>query len=306
MDWLKAMNTIKRKKNRVMAAVRTGYRILEPDPTSASKIQKDTTVGVFLQQEDKRILPIDLAGKTALVTGSTGQLGRVMARTLARAGSDVIIHYHTNATQAERLVEEIRELQCKAIAVEADITDPASVNALLKRARQELCSPDIVVANAVIQYPWKKVLQQPLSDYESQYLSCVRQSVLLAQTFVPDMIERKWGRFIGINTECSMQYEKNTSAYVAGKRGMDGVLRVLAREVGEHGITVNQVAPGWTISENHPDSIHSLEYRSRIPLKRRGTDQEIAYVVAFLASNLAGYITGAFIPVCGGNVMPAI
>jgi 3-oxoacyl-[acyl-carrier protein] reductase len=81
---------------------------------------------------------------------------------------------------------------------------------------------------------------------------------------------------------------------------------VLAREIGGSGITVNQVAPGWTISENRPESESSQWYREQVPLKRRGTDQEIANVVAFLASDLASYITGAYIPVCGGNVMPAI
>ena len=96
------------------------------------------------------------------------------------------------------------------------------------------------------------------------------------------------------------------SAYVAGKRGMDGVLRVLAKEVGAHGITVNQVAPGWTVSENRPAAGRADGYVNAVPLKRWGTDQDIANAVAFLASDLAGYITGAYIPVCGGNVMPTI
>jgi 3-oxoacyl-[acyl-carrier protein] reductase len=89
---------------------------------------------------------------------------------------------------------------------------------------------------------------------------------------------------------------------------MDGVLRVLAREIGPHQITVNQVAPGWTITERvRREGTHRQEaYEAAVPLKRRGEDQEIAHVVAFLASDLASYITGAYIPVCGGNVMPAI
>jgi 3-oxoacyl-[acyl-carrier protein] reductase len=87
---------------------------------------------------------------------------------------------------------------------------------------------------------------------------------------------------------------------------MDGALRVLAREIGRHGITVNQVAPGWTVSENRPESESTQWYIDQVPLKRRGRDQEIAKVVAFLASDLASFITGAYIPVCGGNVMPRI
>ena len=122
------------------------------------------------------------------------------------------------------------------------------------------------------------------------------------------MIQKRWGRIIGINTECSMQYQQLQSAYVSGKRGMDGVLRVLAREVGEHQITVNQVAPGWTISEKDRESGSERQsgYEKSVPLKRRGKDQEVANVVAFLASDLASFITGGYIPVCGGNVMPAI
>jgi 3-oxoacyl-[acyl-carrier protein] reductase len=95
---------------------------------------------------------------------------------------------------------------------------------------------------------------------------------------------------------------------VAGKRGMDGVLRVLAREIGPYQITVNEVAPGWTITERvrREGTQRQGAYESAVPLRRRGEDQEIANVVAFLASDLASYITGAYIPVCGGNVMPAI
>src|SRR5690606_32382543 len=122
------------------------------------------------------------------------------------------------------------------------------------------------------------------------------------------MRDRNWGRFIGINTECAMQVAPTQSAYTAGKRGMDAVLRVLAKEVGAHQITVNQVAPGWTISDQDraAGTEENPAYAANVPLRRRGTDQEVANVVAFLASDLASFITGAFVPVCGGNVMPTI
>jgi len=128
----------------------------------------------------------------------------------------------------------------------------------------------------------------------------------MAQAFVPGMIAKKWGRVIAINTECAMQNHPTQSAYVSGKRGMDGVLRVLAREVGEHGITVNQVAPGWMVSETRPEQGRPDWYRNGVPLRRFGHDQDVANAVAFLASDLAGFITGVYLPVCGGNVMPAI
>jgi 3-oxoacyl-[acyl-carrier protein] reductase len=252
------------------------------------------------------VIPIDLSGRLALVTGATGELGRVMVRTLARAGAAVVVNYRQNRGRAESLVAEIEGLGGRAWAVQADVTEEKSVERLRETVAGDAGSPDIVVANAVIQYKWKSVLEQPLADYESQFRSCVLQTAALAQAFAPAMIAKGWGRIIGINTECSMQYWKTQSAYISGKRGMDGVLRVLAREIGEHGITVNQVAPGWTISENCPESDRTLGYREQVPLKRRGTDQEIANVVAFLASDLASFISGAYVPVCGGNVMPAI
>ncbi|WP_438350833.1 SDR family NAD(P)-dependent oxidoreductase [Paenibacillus sp. FA6] len=254
------------------------------------------------------MLQVDLTGKTALITGATGQLGRVMARTLAKCGANIIIHYHGNEVKANELNQEIESMGRRSMIVRADVTQFDDIIKMKNSIAEHLGHVDIVVANAVVQYEWKSVLEQPLEDYASQYDTCVMQSVYLAKAFVPSMIEQKSGRFIGINTECSMQNTPGQSAYVAGKRGMDGVYRVLAKEIGEHQITVNQIAPGWTISENDRDNNTEIseDYNKSVPLKRRGTDQEIANVVAFVASDLASFITGAYIPVSGGNVMPAI
>lgn len=254
------------------------------------------------------MMQIDLSNKTALITGATGDLGRVMARTLARCGANIVLHYNNNEAKARELQQEITALGRRAMTVQADVTNEQHIYQMKAKVTEELGHVDIVVANAVIQYQWTSILEQPIADYVSQFESCVLQSVYLAKAFVPPMIERGGGRVIGINTECSMQNFAGQSAYTAGKRGMDGVYRVLAKEAGEHQITVNQVAPGWTISDR--DRTDNTEenngYAQTVPLKRRGTDQEIANTVAFLASDLASFITGAYIPVNGGNVMPAI
>ena len=256
------------------------------------------------------MIQIDLSGKIAIVTGGTGELGRVMVRTLARSGADVAINYHANSEQADSLLNEVQEMGVRAMKVQADVTEEESVFAMRDAVKGTLGSPHIIVNNAVIQYPWSSVLEQSIDDYESQFRSCVLQNVLMAKAFAPDMIKEKYGRIIAINSECSMQNLPGQSAYVSGKRGMDGVLRVLAREIGEHQITVNQVAPGWTISDKErnykPLIPRRNPYAKSVPLRRRGEDQEIAHTVVFLASDLAGFITGAYIPVCGGNVMPAI
>lgn len=254
------------------------------------------------------MLAIDLNRKLAVVTGATGQLGRVMVRTLAQAGADIAICYLQNAAQALALAAEVRALGRRAATFQADITAEAAVMALRDRIHAELGQPDIIVNNAVIQYQWVTVLEQSVADYESQFRSCVLHNVLMAKAFVPAMIARRWGRVIAISTECAMQCVSPQSAYVSGKRGMDGVLRTLAREVGEHQITVNQIAPGWTISDKYRETHTESQpgYERNVPLRRRGTDQEIANVVAFVASDLASFITGAYIPVNGGNVMPTI
>jgi 3-oxoacyl-[acyl-carrier protein] reductase len=245
---------------------------------------------------------VDLTGRVALVTGATGELGRVITRTLAGCGARVAIHFHRAADRASTLQKELPGSEI----FPADITNQDDILRLRDAVKAKLGAPEIIVTNAVIQYAWTKVLEQSPADYRSQFESCVLQNVFMAQAFIPDMIAKRRGRVIAINTECAMQNDPNQSAYVAGKRGMDGLLRVLAKEVGGHGITVNQVAPGWMVSETRPAADRPDSYREKIPLKKWGTDQDVANAVAFLASDLASYITGVYLPVCGGNVMPGI
>ena len=250
-------------------------------------------------------MTLDLKGKTALVTGASGQLGRTMAQSLAACGANVAVHYVKNKKIAGDLVEKIKKMGCNALAVQADITKEVSVTQMHDIVVEKLGNVDIVINNAVIQYQWTSILEQDLADFASQFESCTMQSVLTAKAFLPHMIEKKSGRFIGINTECSGLYNVNTGAYASAKRGMDGLYRVLAKEVGPSGITVNQVSPGWTISDRDRENGTEIspEYSAKIPLARRGTDQEVANVVLFLASDIASYVTGVNIPVCGGAVM---
>lgn len=253
-------------------------------------------------------LEINLHGKTALVTGASGQLGRVMVRTLAQAGAGVAIHYHRNEAQALALCAELRAQGRAAAVFQADVTEEASVLRLRDAVREQLGDPHILVNNAVIQYAWTSVLEQSIEDFEGQFRSTVLHNVFMAKAFAPAMVNKGSGRIIAINTECAMLCAPTSGAYVSGKRGLDGLVRVLARELGPHGVTVNQVAPGWTISDrSRTDGTESQSaYEADIPLRRRGDDQEIANVVAFLASDLASYISGVYLPVCGGHVMPAI
>jgi 3-oxoacyl-[acyl-carrier protein] reductase len=282
---------------RLRSVVRRFRRHLQPLP--AEPPPQPVTQGA---------LRVELGGRIALVTGATGELGRVMVRTLARCGADVAIHYRSNSGAAAQLQAELRELGRRSVVIRGDVGDAAAVAAMLATVRAELGEPDVVVINAVEQiHPWSEVLDEAAADYLSQFNSCVMQTVYLAKETIPAMARKRRGRIIGINTECTMQLAPRMSAYAAGKRGMDGVLRVLAREVGPDGITVNQVAPGWTISDkDRAAAVDDAGYVTQVPLRRRGTDQEIANVVAFLASDLASFVHGVYLPVCGGNVMPAV
>ena len=254
-----------------------------------------------------RMLAIDLKGRLALVTGASGNLGSCIAETLAKCGADVVVHYHKNAIKAAEVVEHIKAQGVRGMAIQADITQKESIASMKQEIEKVMGHPDIIVNNSVVQYLWTSLLEQPLEDYESQFQSCVMQNVLMAKAFVPAMIEKGYGRIIAINTECTMQAFETQSAYVAGKKGMDGLLRVLAKEIGPYGITVNQVAPGWTIGEkDRGKKAEDEAYVKGIPLRRRPEDQDIAQAVAFLASDLAGMITGIYLPVCGGNVMPGL
>jgi 3-oxoacyl-[acyl-carrier protein] reductase len=260
-------------------------------------------------------MKIDLTKKVAVVTGGTGELGRTMVRSLAECGSNVVICYYNQKEFALKLKNEFENnYSVMAMTVQVDVTDLESVIAMKKTVNDSMGFVDIIVNNAVIQLDeWKSVIDQPIEDYESQFQSSVMQNVHMAKAFVHDMKKQKFGRIIGINTECTIQCFDTQSAYVSRKRGMDGVMRILEREVAPFNITVNQVAPGWTISDAYKDHDGSekninqeLPYIEYVPMGRRGTDQEIANAVCFLASDLAGFITGAFLPVAGGNVMTSL
>lgn len=253
------------------------------------------------------MLQIDLTNKVAVVTGGSGELGRVISRTLADCGAAVVVHYLGGEERARAVVDDITRAGGRAVAAQADVSNEESVLAMRDAIGEQLGAPDIIVNNAVHQYEWTTILEQDPADYESQFRTCVLHNVLMARAFVPAMIEKRWGRVIAINTECTMQCGPTMSAYVSGKGGQDRLLRTLAREVGEHQITVNQVAPGWMISDRYRESpTDDADYAAQIPLRRRGEDQDIANAVAFTASDLAAFISGAYIPVCGGNVMPGV
>jgi 3-oxoacyl-[acyl-carrier protein] reductase len=254
------------------------------------------------------MMDLDLSGRVALVTGASGELGRAIAQSLAEAGAAVALHYFRGEQRARSLEEKLTRLGLRTAVVSADVTVYSSVVAMSDQLCQSLGRPDIVVANSVVQYEWMPILEQPLEDFDTQYQSSVRHLVHLAKVFAPSMLKKGWGRFVAINTECAMQCGRTQGAYASAKRGMDGIVRVLARELGGGGVTVNQVAPGWTVSDRDREAGTERQpaYEAELPLGRRTEDRDVANAVVFLASERARAITGAYLPVCSGNVMPGI
>ncbi|WP_315779888.1 MULTISPECIES: SDR family NAD(P)-dependent oxidoreductase [unclassified Bradyrhizobium] len=248
-----------------------------------------------------------MSGRVALVTGAAGEIGRPIARTLAACGAKVAIHYLTARDTAERLRDELNELAPqRACTVAGDVAKLEDVEAMRGIAESQLGPVDIVVNNAVTWFDERPVVDQTADQFDRVFRSSVLQAWATARVFSGPMIERRWGRLISLGTEMTSLALPNRAPYTAAKCAMDGMLRSLAKELGEHGITVNQVAPGWVISDKDRrdrDEVQPLYERS-VPLGRRGYDQDVANMIAFLASDLASFVTGVRVPVCGGIVMP--
>jgi|SaaInlStandDraft_1057018.scaffolds.fasta_scaffold23251_3 3-oxoacyl-[acyl-carrier protein] reductase len=254
-------------------------------------------------------ITLNCQGKVALVTGASGKLGKVIALHLAKAGAKVVLHGFSRPEALKELSSELSNKGYPSCIVTGAIDDPTAIAEMKAVIEKELGTVDILVLNAVSQiFPWKPVLEEEAERLLDQFNSCSLQALHFTQAFVPGMIKKGWGRVIGINTECSMQLTPNQGAYASAKRAMDGLLRVLAGEVGKHEVTVNQVAPGWIDCEEKPDmSKGSKGYiAANSKMGRRARPEDVANCVTFLSTELARSITGAWIPVSCGSVSPRI
>lgn len=242
------------------------------------------------------MVPIDLSGRIVLLTGATGKLGPTIALTLAQAGADLALVGKTNLEKAERVAEECRETGVRAEAFTADLS--ADDRTLRHEVLARVGRPAILVLGAAPSVPWKQALEQTPEEYQEMWEGVVGQAIRVVQAFAEDLPEDGSGRIIGLSTENASICGEGMSAYASAKRGLDGYLSSLAREFGPRRVTVNQVAPGWIDSgEDTPDW-----YRHRLALPARGTPQNVADAVLFLASDLAAFITGVWLPVAGGSV----
>jgi 3-oxoacyl-[acyl-carrier protein] reductase len=242
---------------------------------------------------------------TALVTGASRGLGAAIARRLGADGWAVAVNYRSGAVQAEHVVEQIRSAGGSAEAFGADVTDGDAVTDLVERVRGRLGPIDVLVPNATGPQPLIPVEDLTWPDHLDQLLFFVKSPTLLVRAVLPEMKERGGGRVIQIGSDAFERALPGMSAYNAAKGAQLGLTRTWARELGQHGITVNLVAPGWIPVERHADATADEldRYRADVPMGHLGEPDDVAAVVSFLASAQAGFITGERITVNGGHTI---
>jgi 3-oxoacyl-[acyl-carrier protein] reductase len=240
--------------------------------------------------------------RTAVVSGSSRGLGAVIARRLAADGWAVAVNYRSGAEPAAAVVAGIRAAGGTAAAYPADVTDEAEVDDLVARATDELGPVLAVVANATGPQPVSSLETVSWQDYLDQLVFFVKSPTLLVQASLPAMREQAYGRVILIGSDMIDRAKPGWSTYSAAKSAQLGLARVWARELGPDGITVNVVAPGWIPVERHAGADTSA-YLAEVPLGRVGTPEDIAGLVAYLASDAGGFVTAQWITVNGGHTI---
>jgi 3-oxoacyl-[acyl-carrier protein] reductase len=249
---------------------------------------------------------LNLKGKAALVTGGSGGLGRAIALSLAAEGARVGVNYRQSADKAEAVVGEIAKAGGAAVAVRADIQSEAQIADMFDQVEKALGPVEILVNNAaycpviptvdITQEEWVHAFQVNMTGT----FLCSREMIrrLLA-------LGRK-GRIVNISSQAAFRgSESGKSAYDASKGAIVAFTVSLAREMARKGIAVNCVAPGLMYTEMLAPLVDAdpERFRSRVPMGRLGLPEEVANVVTFLASDRAGFMTGATVDVSGGMLM---
>jgi 3-oxoacyl-[acyl-carrier protein] reductase len=244
-----------------------------------------------------------LNGQIALVTGGSQGIGRAAALVLARCGADVAVMARS-LDKCEAVADEIRAFGRRALAVKGDMGDALEIKAAVEKVSSELGQIGVLVNNAAITRDGL-MLRMKRNDWDEVINTNLTGVFLMTQAVLPIMTKARRGRIINLTSVVAQSGNVGQVNYISSKSGVIGFTKAVAREYASRNITVNAVAPGFietpmTAALNEMARNAMLE---QIPLKRPGTDLDVAYAVAFLASDEAGYITGQVINVNGGMYM---
>lgn len=245
----------------------------------------------------------NLSGQIAFITGGSQGIGRAIALTLADLGADVAVMART-LEKCEAVAEEIRAKGRRAVAVRADMASADEIKAAVEKVAAELGPITTLVNNAAITRDGL-MLRMKRNDWDEVINTNLTGVFVTTQAVLPMMTKARKGRIINLSSVVAQMGNAGQVNYISAKSGLIGFTKAVAREYASRNITVNAIAPGYietamTASLNEAARNAMLE---QIPLKRPGTDFDVAYAVAFLASDEAGYVTGQVINVNGGMYM---
>jgi 3-oxoacyl-[acyl-carrier protein] reductase len=246
---------------------------------------------------------MSLQGKVALVTGASRGIGQAIALELGRNGA-VVVGTATSESGAERISATFKENGIEGFGLMLDVCNAQSVESVLAQIQERVGAPLILVNNAGITRD--NLMMRMKDDEWNDVINTNLNSLFrLSKGVLRGMTKARWGRIISIGSVVGAMGNAGQVNYAAAKAGLEGFSRALAREVGSRAVTVNSVTPGFidTDMTRELPQAQRDSLTAQIPLGRLGQAEEIAHVVAFLASEGAGYVTGATIPVNGGMYM---
>ncbi len=245
-----------------------------------------------------------LKGKCAIVTGAAKGIGKAIALKLASLGANIVLNYRSSEEKAIETENVIKALGVEVLRVKGDISNISDVENLINTAKENFGKIDIMVNNAGITKD-TLILRMKEEDFDSVINVNLKGVFNCLKTITPVMVKQREGKIINLSSVVGLSGNAGQVNYAASKAGVIGMTNSLAKEVGARGITVNAVAPGFIetdMTEVLGDKFKE-EAKKAIPLKRLGKPEDVANVVAFLASEDANYITGQVIQVDGGMVM---